>query len=127
MEEIWKDIKGYEGHYKVSNLGNVKSFKYGKETLLKRRLTDRGYDTAMLYDKGKQKCFKIHRLVAQAFIPNLENKSEVNHIDGNKLNNSVDNLEWCTHKENITHGFKTGLFLQSLSLKVRDEKGRFTN
>lgn len=104
MKEIWKDIKGYEGIYKISNLGNVKSNK-----LLKKELCTNGYFRVTLYNEKSPKRFLVHRLVAETFIPNPENKPQVNHIDGNKLNNCVCNLEWATSKENNVHAFKLGL------------------
>lgn len=106
ITEIWKDIKGYEGLYQVSNLGRVKSFKFNKERLLKLRFTGRYYQ-AILTKNSKQKSYLIHRLVATYFIPNPENLPQVNHKDEDKANNSVDNLEWCNAKYNIHYG--TGL------------------
>lgn len=120
MEEIWKDIIGYEGFYKVSNLGNVKnlerSIKNGvnssfilKERILKQVKNKIGYIGVGLHKKGVRKQAMIHRLVGIHFIPNTENKPQINHKDGNKTNNSIENLEWCTHSENAYHAFKTGL------------------
>ena len=105
MEEIWKDIKGYEGKYQVSNFGNVKSLNYnhtGKEQLLKPVQYNNGYLCINLYKPLKR--FLIHRLVANAFIPNPDNLPCVNHKDENKHNNHVYNLEWCTNKYNINYG-----------------------
>lgn len=107
MEEIWKDIEGYEGLYQVSNLGRVKSLNYkrsGKEGILTPTPIYGGYMHINLYKNGKPKPYLIHRLVAQSFIPNPNNLPEVNHKDENKENNSVDNLEWCTSKYNANHG-----------------------
>ena len=101
--EIWKPIKGWEGLYEVSNLGNVKSFHKGKELILKPRKKPNGYLQVILQDNGIKKCVHIHRLVAQAFIPNPDNLPTVNHIDENKENNRVDNLEWMTTKDNTTY------------------------
>lgn len=120
MEEIWKDIHGYEGLYQVSNLGNVKSLHYGKKTdhlnwknqpprLLRQKVSTSGYLRVELYRPDSRKNFYVHRLVALAFIPNCENKNEVNHIDGNKLNNNADNLEWVSRSENQVHALKMGL------------------
>ena len=101
--EIWKDIKGYEGKYQVSNLGNVKSLK--RDKVMSPIVRRHGYFGVQLYDgKGKQKTYSIHRLVAQTFIDNPNNYAEVNHKDENKTNNCVDNLEWCTHKQNARYG-----------------------
>lgn len=119
MAEIWKDIEGYEGLYQVSNYGKVKilpKFRnngtngyVSKEKLMKQCKHNLGYLFVVLSKNGKYKHFYVHRLLTQAFIPNPDNKPHVNHIDGNKQNNSIDNLEWCTAKENVIHAFKTGL------------------
>lgn len=115
-EETWKDIKGYEGLYQVSNMGRVKSLertitrKNGrkfsvKERILKLRSDGRGYLQVVLCNgSGKIKNFKVHRLVCEAFHENPNNKPCVNHIDENKTNNAVSNLEWCTVAENNNHG-----------------------
>ena len=102
MKEIWKDIKGYEGLYQVSNLGRVKRVTTGR--ILKGMNSGSGYVQVGLYKQGVISRKLIHRSVAQAFIPNQENKSEVNHIDEDKTNNNVNNLEWSTRTENINHG-----------------------
>lgn len=118
MQEIWKDINGYEGLYQISNLGNVKSIQYfnhannkiyPRNKLLKPLINEKGYFRVDLFKLGKTKRCRIHRLVAEAFIPNLNNFPEVNHIDGNKSNNRVDNLEWCTHKHNMKEAYRLGL------------------
>ena len=98
--EIWKKIEGFED-YEVSNLGRVKSIR----CTLKHCVGKNGYASVNLQENTKT----IHRLVASAFIPNPENKRCVNHIDGNKKNNNVENLQWVTHKENTTHAIKNGL------------------
>ena len=120
--EQWLPIKGYEGHYAVSNLGRVKSLerdlphaRLGKrhiqEKILKSNLTgEHGYLALFLHSgHGNQKIHRVHRLVAEHFIPNPDGKAFVNHIDGNRLNNRADNLEWTTPKENTDHAWRTGL------------------
>lgn len=119
MQEIWKDIKGFEGKYQVSNYGNVKSLNYrhtGKEQLLKPILQNNGYFCVMLYKPNKR--FLIHRLVAEAFIPNHDNLPQVNHKDEDKTNNYVVNLEWCTNKYNLNYGTVKEKIAKSLSKKV---------
>lgn len=109
--EIWKDIEGYEGLYQVSNKGRIKSLNYrrtGKEGMLKGKPDKNGYLIVFLYKKGeKPKPFLIHRLVAKGFIPNVNDLPEVNHIDENKENNHVENLEWCDRKYNMNYGTRT--------------------
>ena len=107
-DEIWKDVVGYEGIYKISNFGRVKSFKQNKVVILKKVLND-GYYSIGLRKDGKRFKAKIHRLIAQAFIPNPDNKPFVNHIDGNKQNNCIENLEWVTGSENVRHAWQIGL------------------
>lgn len=102
MTEIWKDIKGYEGLYEISNYGEVWSVR--KQMSLTKKKGSRGYHHISLYKNKKQKQFTIHRLVATHFIDNPFKKPCVNHIDENKTNNHHSNLEWCTHKENLNHG-----------------------
>ena len=99
MEE-WKDIKGYEGLYKISNKGRVYNIK------LKRFMGHESnkYMCVELGKDGKYKNYKVHRLVAQAFIPNPDNLPFINHKDENKLNNCVENLEWCTREYNVNYG-----------------------
>ena len=116
MTEIWKDVVGYEGLYQVSNLGRVKSLprydtvgRYHSGTILSDCDNGNGYRVVGFNVNGKQKMFTIHRLVATTFIPNLNNYGYVNHIDGDKSNNRVDNLEWCTASENMEHAVKLGL------------------
>jgi len=104
MEEIWKDIQGSCGLYKVSNLGNVKSLHYrgsNKEKVLTPKKNNSGRLWVEVFVDGKRKAMLIHRLVALTFIPNPNNYKEINHIDENPLNNNVGNLEWCSHKQNV--------------------------
>lgn len=103
-KEIWKDILGYEGLYQVSNFGRVKSLKFGKERILKLTKDKDGYLIVNLYKNNKSKTFKVHRLVAEAFIPNPDNLPQVNHKDEDKSNNILSNLEWCDVKYNQNYG-----------------------
>lgn len=107
QKEEWRDIAGYKGLYQVSNFGNVRGIKRGG-VLSPHTLQD-GYCQVMLCKDGKVRGKLNHRLVAEAFIPNSDNKPQVNHIDGDKTNNKVDNLEWVTQSENQLHAIKTGL------------------
>ena len=103
MEEIWKSIEGYSGYF-VSNTGKIKSTRNNRTTILSPRIGVFGYHFVNLYDEnGKMKSVKIHRLVAKAFIPNPDNLPQVNHINENKANNNVLNLEWCTASHNLNH------------------------
>lgn len=109
MEEIWKDIKGFEDIYQVSNYGNIKNLKYNTGSIRKSYLDRDGYPNIFLQVKNTRYRKFVHRLVAEAFIDNPHNLPCVNHKDGNKTNNNVENLEWVTHKENTIHAVKTGL------------------
>lgn len=105
-EEIWKDIPGYEGLYQVSNMGRVKSLKYGKEKIIKPVKNRDGYLLIGLYKNNKVKHYTMHRLVAIAFIgkPISEVYYEINHLDENKNNNKLENLQYCTRKYNCNYG-----------------------
>lgn len=100
--EIWKDIKNYEGHYQISSIGRVRNIISGKLKTLFKHIC--GYEKVTLYNNGKGKKYYIHRLVAEAFIPNPDNLPFVNHKDENKTNNCIDNLEWCTNEYNLNYG-----------------------
>ena len=127
MEE-WRDIKGYEGLYQVSNTGKVKSlertvrigrgYRTVTEKIMKPRENNHGYLQLHLCREGKRKLCRIHRLVAQAFLPNPDNLSEVNHKDENKQNNYVENLEWCSHSYNNTYNDKAKKVGKKLSKPV---------
>lgn len=132
--EVWKDIPGHEGNYKISNLGRVKSCDriiphklhgtwHIKERLLKLNWNgpqNYQYLCVMLHvGKGKMICRRVHRIVAECFIPNPNNLPQVNHIDGNKLNNTVTNLEWVTAKENTDHAWENGLCQNIVKAKQR--------
>lgn len=124
MKEIWKDVPSYEGYYKISNFGRVKSLerisirnngysdsaKYLiKEKIKKPQKQQQGYMHVCLYRNGKSKTFRLNVLVAKLFVPNPDCKPFVNHIDGNKENNAASNLEWVTASENILHAYKNNL------------------
>ena len=111
MEEVWKDIPGYEGRYFASNFGRIKSrnIQHKQDYILSQINGRGGYLIINIIENGKHVQHSVHQLVASAFIPNPENKPQVNHIDGDKKNNRVDNLEWVTAKENVAHAIRTGL------------------
>lgn len=108
MEEEWRPVKGYEGLYEVSNMGRVKSLHASQGRILKQG-TSHGYMLVNLCKDGICNMKQVHRLVATAFIRNPNNYEVVNHKDGNKKNNTVDNLEWCTQRYNIRHACRNGL------------------
>ena len=138
-QEIWKDVVGYEGLYQISNLGRVKSLarkidhvKYIEDrgdVIMSPFLNAHGYFTVMLSKNGKKKQHRIHQMVAKAFISNPENKEMINHIDCNKQNNRVENLEWCTNSENqlhaIAHGLKTDIGVNHNLSRLTEDNVRF--
>mgnify|MGYP000622202944 CR=1 FL=1 len=108
----WRAVEGYKGLYEVSNTGQVKSLNYkrtGQAHILAPKHNPSGYLQVVLYKENIKKYVYIHRIVAAAFIPNPEEKAYVNHIDGDKTNNNINNLEWVTPRENNLHAYKTGL------------------
>lgn len=109
MKEIYKPINGYEGKYMISNLGNVMSLDYQNTRRAKVLTPVKHHDGYLFVHLGKNKIKMVHTIVAETFIPNPEGKKFVNHIDGNKQNNVVKNLEWVTAKENVNHAIRTGL------------------
>jgi len=106
--EVWKQIKDYPC-YMVSDLGRVKSLKFDKEKILKGGIDTRGYRMVPLRNDKGRKTILIHRIVAFAFLDIVDGKNCVNHKDGNKTNNVLNNLEWCTQKENVKHSYQNGL------------------
>lgn len=134
-EEEWKSIKGYEGLYEISSYGRVKSLSYkyknGKvrEEIIRVPSITHGYEFLKLNKNGESKNYKIHRLVAEAFVPNPENKPEVDHIDTNKRNNMVENLRWVTRQENCDNPrtFKTHMIAVTRPILQYDLDGNFLN
>lgn len=129
--EIWKDVRGFEDYYEISSKGNVRSksrvvvTKKGVNRKLDSKIRvpvkTKGYYSITFSKNHKWSKFQIHRLVAKAFIPNPENKPCVNHINGNKLDNKVENLEWCTYKENEKHSYeKLGKVSPNKKLTYKD-------
>ena len=111
-QEQWKPIQEFNGEYEVSNLGRVRSMKryYGMVGhIMPQTIQRKGYYAVTFWKNNKAYCRKVHRLVIEAFTPNHDNLPCINHIDGNKLNNHVSNLEWCTYQANMQHAVRTGL------------------
>lgn len=133
MNEKWKDVVGYEGKYEVSDKGNIRSVKrtitrsnghkyWIKSTILRTSIHCSGYEIVTLYNNCKSETKRVHRLVAEAFHSNKDNKKCVNHKDGNKINNKLENLEWVTHSENLNHAYENKLRKNGSSIILIDEK-----
>ena len=122
MKEVYKDIPGFEGKYMISNKGNVMSMNYQNTRKPKVLIPVKHHLGYLLVHLGSSKIKMVHTLVAEAFIPNPEGKPFVNHIDGNKSNNVVSNLEWVTSKENMEHAIRTGLRNPNINSKPFGEK-----
>lgn len=116
--EIWRYIEGYEGLYQVSNMGRIKSLKFGKEKILKSCKGSGGYLYLVLCKDGKNKPYLVHRLVASAFLNNPNNLPQINHIDEDKTNNKVENLEYCDAKYNMNYGSRIERMSKSLSTPI---------
>lgn len=134
MEEFWKDIKGYEGLYQVSNLGRVKSLSRidargwnRKEKILKATKTKHGYLQLSLRKNKKERKYLIHRIVAESFLENKYNYSDVNHIDEDKTNNKLSNLEWCNRTYNCNYGTAQQRRVKNTDMKARSEKIDYNN
>lgn len=125
QKEEWKPVEGYEGLYEISSLGRVKSLWFGKEKILKPMKTKYGYLRVALFRDGKGKFLLIHRLVAEAFIPNPKRLPEINHIDEDKTNNAKSNIEWCSRRYNINYGTHNEKVAAALSKPV--EASRFSD
>lgn len=108
-EEIWLPIKGFKGLYEVSNTGLVRSLKHTPYRLISPYTTEKGYLKVGLSVHGKVCKYRVHRLVAEAFLPNIDKLPQINHIDGDKTNNNIDNLEWCDQFQNMRHAYNMGL------------------
>lgn len=117
-QEIWKDIPIYVGRYQASNLGRIKNIQTNH--IMKQQIDIDGYFIVSL-EGLKKRTYKVHRLVAMTFIPNPLNKAQINHIDGNKKNNVITNLEWVTPRENIKHAYKIGIYSRAQHSRAQDK------
>lgn len=133
MEEIWKDVPGYEGYYQISNRGSIKSIKriihrvdgecnFINERILKQKKVGSGYLAVILSKNANKRTEYLHRLVAISFLNRAEHQTDVNHIDGTKTNNHVNNLEWCSKSENSIHAFKNKLNIPPKPMIGADHK-----
>ena len=139
MEEIWKDINGYEGSYQVSNMGRIRSLdkvvqcRFGKTAVKKgkilRQRKNVGYLYICLSNKGVHKVYRVHILVAKAFVDNQESKPQVNHKNGNKTDNRAENLEWVSAKDNLMHAWKNNLNKRGEPKEIYqyDKNGKLVN
>ena len=134
VAEIYREVSGYDGAYLVSNIGNIKSSdrknnvgKHLSSVILKQSITRDGYLRVQLSKNGVRKSVRVHRLVAEAFIPNPDNLTQVNHIDEDKTNNRVDNLEWCTPKYNTNYGTRNKRASRNFDYSARNENKNFIN
>ena len=125
MVEIWKDIKGYEGKYQVSNMGNVRSHTTGEWKLLKQQTDSKQRTKVHLGDPNVT--INVHRLVAEAFIPNPDNLPQINHKDENRANNCVDNLEWCDNTYNLNYGTRNARASESIKKAWRNPNSNYKN
>lgn len=129
--EIWRDIPNYEGLYQVSDLGRIKSLpkkrsgKFDNSELILKSINKDGYIVVNLWKNKKKKTLRVHRLVAKSFIPNPKNLKIINHIDGNRSNNSVNNLEWCTYSRNTQHAYDIGLNKHTKNIIQYDLQNKF--
>ena len=119
MNEEWRDVKGYEGLYQVSNKGNARSLRFNKTKVLKQARATNGYLFVNLFKDKKAKPCRIHRLVAEAFIPNPYNLPCVNHKDETRDNNNLENLEWCSHSYNMSYGSRAEKCIATRNIRGR--------
>jgi len=119
-----REIPGYECIYKISNTGKITRIWKTKETVMKTQVHSQGYVAVSLTKDGKNKTHKVHRLLALTWLSNPQDKAYINHIDGNKQNNSLDNIEWCTPSENSKHAHSTGLNSTKRMVEVAARKSR---
>lgn len=130
MEELWVSIKEFDGLYLISSHGRIKSlpksvkisngnYRITKERILKNQIDHRGYECIILRKNKSYKSFKVHRLVGKYFVDNCNGYNEINHLDGNKLNNIFSNLEWCNRSINLIHAYKKGLKVISDNNKLK--------